>query len=161
MITTTLIHIAIWTHFAVAHAANTHFDVRAEFKGAASPHSSFQDLGLPSNPSESSEENVVVRKTAFSERPGVSQDTVSHRDEGIAAEPVEVTTAPHTGYCAVPLSVHLVRPVYDGAKLCLDQEPNDGCDKEIAVLQAEASRFTSSIDLRECKRSKLGHAQFP
>jgi len=83
MMTTTLIHVAIWTHFAVSHAAGMHFDLHAA-KAAPAPAA----------------EQVVLRESTLSE------------------------------------------------KCNFDLEPIARPDPEIAALQADASRFKSSIDLR-------------
>jgi hypothetical protein len=83
MIATSLIHIAIWTSFAVSHGANIHGDFHAAKQAPTTV-----------------QEKVVLRETTMSEKCG------------LGLEPV-------------------MRP-----------------DKEIAALQAEACRFTSSIDLR-------------
>jgi hypothetical protein len=83
MITTSLIHMAIWTQFAVSHAAGMHFEFHALRQAPAAI-----------------QEKVVLRENTMSEK----------CDLGL--EPV-------------------VRP-----------------DQEIVALRADASRFTSSIDLR-------------
>jgi hypothetical protein len=99
MMTTMLIHAAIWTHFAVTHPANTHFDVWAATKDAASSEVSiwrWRDDPAPEPP----EEKVILRETTMSEKFGLDVEDIA-------------------------------RP-----------------DKEIAAVQEDASRLTSSIDLR-------------
>jgi hypothetical protein len=71
MIAVSLVHIAILTNFAVAHAAGTHFDYLATFKADKPTEARFDGWRWATDPEV---EKVVLRDTTLSEKCGLGEE---------------------------------------------------------------------------------------
>jgi hypothetical protein len=85
MIAVSLVHIAILTSFAVAHAAGTHIDFHAAFKGDNAAETRVNGWRWPDETTEPTVEKVVLRDTTLSEICGLGERPNAPLDEDTTA----------------------------------------------------------------------------